>query len=92
MIRFLIPSVPDGKVTVEATATTPCDKTNNTVALLDACYNLDNTALRGISRETLMEQMWEYFTETFDCTADTTKERIQAKQKNKMLKKQLKQC
>jgi len=63
MIRFLIPSVPDGKVTVEATATTPCDKTNNTVALLDACYNLDNTALRGISRETLMEQMWEYFTE-----------------------------
>lgn len=63
MIRCLIPSVPDGKVTVEATSKIPCDKTNNTVALLDECYNLDNTALRGISRETLMEQMWEHFTE-----------------------------
>ncbi|MFB2668079.1 HNH endonuclease [Shewanella xiamenensis] len=63
LIRCLMPSTPDGNVKVEATIGTNCDKTKNTVKLLEECYNLGNTALRGISRETLMEQMWEHYTD-----------------------------
>lgn len=62
LICCLMPSTPDGDVKVEATST-KCDKTENTVKLLEKCYNLENTALRGISRETLMEQMWEHYTD-----------------------------
>ena len=63
MVKCLMPSTPDGNVEVSATSTTPCSQTENTVTLLDACYNLDNTALREISRETLMEDMWDHYTE-----------------------------
>ncbi|ELB2829349.1 HNH endonuclease [Vibrio alginolyticus] len=64
LIRCLMPSTPDGKVKVEATnIKTQCNKTENTVKLLEECYNLENTALRGISREALMEQMWEHYTD-----------------------------
>ncbi|EGQ8125714.1 HNH endonuclease [Vibrio parahaemolyticus] len=63
MIKCLMPSTPNGAVDVSATSTNPCTQTNNMVKLLEACYNLDNTALRGISRETLMEQMWDHYTE-----------------------------
>ncbi|MEZ9919679.1 HNH endonuclease [Vibrio breoganii] len=63
LIRCLMPSTPDGKVKVKATSKTKCDKTQNTVTLLEKCYNLENTALRGISRENLMEQMWDHYTE-----------------------------
>lgn len=63
MVKCLMPSTPDGDVEVSATSTTPCIQTENTVTLLKACYNLDNTALREISRETLMEDMWDHYTE-----------------------------
>lgn len=63
MIKCLMPSTPNGDVQVSATSTNPCTQTKNTVTLLDECYNLDNTALRGISREALMEQMWDHYTE-----------------------------
>ncbi|HHX8585405.1 TPA: HNH endonuclease [Vibrio diabolicus] len=64
LIRCLMPSTPDGKINVEATSiNNRCDRTENTVKLLEKCYNLENTALRGISREALMEQMWEHYTE-----------------------------
>lgn len=63
LICCLMPSTPDGEVKVEAVNKTKCDKTKNTVTLLEKCYNLENTALRGISRETLMEQMWNHYTD-----------------------------
>ncbi|MGR5512691.1 HNH endonuclease [Vibrio diabolicus] len=63
MVKCLMPSTPDGNVEVSATSATPCTQTENTVTLLEACYNLDNTALREISRENLMEDMWDHYTE-----------------------------
>ncbi|MEZ8108920.1 HNH endonuclease [Vibrio splendidus] len=63
MVKCLMPSTPDGDVKISATCTNPCTQTENTVTLLEACYNLDNTALREISRETLMEDMWDHYTE-----------------------------
>ncbi|KIF51029.1 HNH endonuclease [Vibrio owensii] len=62
MVKCLMPSTPDGDVEVSATSAKPCTQTENTVTLLEACYNLENTALRGISRTALMDQMWEYYT------------------------------
>jgi hypothetical protein len=63
LISCQMPSVPSGKVSIKATSHPICEKTNNTVTLLEQCYNLENTALRGISRESLIEQMWDYFSE-----------------------------
>lgn len=63
LIRCLMPSAPSKKVTVKAQSAEPCTQTINTIALLDKCYNLENTALRGISRESLIEQMWDHYTE-----------------------------
>lgn len=63
LISCMMPSAPSGKVKVESTDVTPCAKTRNTVTLLDKCYNLENTALRGISRDSLMNQMWEHYTD-----------------------------
>ncbi|MDK9774864.1 HNH endonuclease [Vibrio sp. B181a] len=63
MIECLMPSTPNGDVKVSATSANPCAQTENTVKLLEACYNLDNTALRKISRENLIEQMWDHYTE-----------------------------
>jgi len=63
MISCMMPSAPDEKVKVEATSAVPCANTTNTVTLLEQCYNLENTALRGISRDSLMDQMWEHFTD-----------------------------
>lgn len=63
MIECLMPSTPNGDIKVTATSANPCTQTENMVTLLEACYNLDNTALRKISRENLIEQMWDHYTE-----------------------------
>lgn len=63
MINCMMPSVPDGKVIVAATIAAPCANTTNTIDLLEQCYNLKNTALRSISRDSLIEQMWDHYTE-----------------------------
>ena len=51
---------PDSEVLVEPTDTTPSQETLNTVELLKLCYNNSSTALRGVSREALMEQIFDY--------------------------------
>ncbi|WP_318458365.1 HNH endonuclease [Photobacterium leiognathi] len=63
LISCMMPPAPSEKVIIRATSRNPTVQTNNTVELLDKCYNLENTALRGISRESLMEQMWEHYTD-----------------------------
>lgn len=63
LISCMMPSAPSEKITIRATNKKPTVQTQNTVILLDKCYNLENTALRGISRESLLEQMWEHYTE-----------------------------
>lgn len=63
LISCMMPSAPSEKVTVKATSKKPTVQIENTVTLLDKCYNLENTALRGISRESLMEQMWDHYTD-----------------------------
>jgi len=45
-------------VIVKASSQTPSDAVAKTVALLNLCYNSTNTALRGVSREVLIEQMY----------------------------------
>lgn len=63
LISCKMPSAPSEKVNIEATSTQPTQNVINTVILLDECFNLENTALRGISRETLLEQMWDHYTD-----------------------------
>ncbi|MEH6496134.1 MAG: HNH endonuclease [Pseudomonas marincola] len=63
MITCKMPSAPSEKVTVRATHSSPCNKSTNTVTLLEHCYNSENTALRGISRDSLLEQMWDHYTD-----------------------------
>jgi uncharacterized protein (TIGR02646 family) len=63
LISCKMPSAPSDDVQVKATTAKPTAEIKNTVNLLTFCYNLDNTALRGISRESLMEQMWDHYTE-----------------------------
>jgi hypothetical protein len=63
LISCQMPSAPSGKVFIKARSHSPCAKTINTVILLEQCYNLENTALRGISRESLIEQMWDDYTD-----------------------------
>lgn len=83
MIKCMMPSTPDGDVQVLATSANPCTQTENTVTLLEACYNLDNTALRGISRETLMEQMWDHYTELLNARQMLRKKRTGRTDKQK---------
>ncbi|WP_271270245.1 HNH endonuclease [Aliamphritea hakodatensis] len=61
LISCLMPSVPNGNIIVEPVSQNPTTRTNNTVDLLNYCYNLENTALRKISRESLFEKMWDYY-------------------------------
>lgn len=56
-----MPSAPNADVVVKASKAKPSVETSNTVKLLNLCYNSTNTALRGVSREALMEQMFEYY-------------------------------
>ena len=50
----------DDDVLVEANEQNPSEQLLNTVELLNQCYNKTNTGLRGVSRESLIEQMYEY--------------------------------
>lgn len=58
-IRLKAYPTPDSEVLVEPTDTTPSQETLNTVELLKLCYNNSSTALRGVSREALMEQIFD---------------------------------
>ncbi|CAA0242173.1 MULTISPECIES: hypothetical protein [Klebsiella] len=62
-IEHILPGVSSEKVIVRAHYSNPSQETLNTVALLDECYNLDNTGLRGITRENLMEKIFDYYYE-----------------------------
>ncbi|WP_429101894.1 HNH endonuclease [Aeromonas veronii] len=59
-IRIKIYPTPDSDVCVEPALNPPRQETINTVALLKLCYNYTNTALRGVSREALIEQIFDY--------------------------------
>jgi hypothetical protein len=59
-IKCLCPSIPDHDIIVEA-QNAEDQKTVNTACLLHNCYNLDNTALRGISRGALHERIFGYY-------------------------------
>lgn len=63
LICCKMPSSPSDNVYIKATSNTPNIQTVNTVNLLNQCYNLENTTLRGISRESLLEEMWEHYTD-----------------------------
>ena len=62
-IKCLLPSVPDGNVTVTATSNNHEIKSKNTIALLEKCYNETGTPLRGITRTVLMEDLFAHYTE-----------------------------
>ena len=59
-IRLKASPTPDNDIVVEASSNTPSNETLNTVRLLEECYNNTSTALRGVSREALVEQIFEY--------------------------------
>lgn len=61
MIRCRVPSAPSDDVSVEVRHPEPTLEMLNTARLINECYNLKNTALREISRESLMEQIWEHY-------------------------------
>jgi uncharacterized protein (TIGR02646 family) len=50
----------DDDVIVKASNKNPSAEVSNTVKLLELCYNSTNTVLRGVSRESLVEQMYSY--------------------------------
>ncbi|MFA0630712.1 HNH endonuclease [Vibrio sp. 10N.222.49.A3] len=59
-IRLKAYPTPDSEILIEASSDTPSDETLNTIELLNECYNNSSTALRGVSREALTEQLFEY--------------------------------
>jgi uncharacterized protein (TIGR02646 family) len=60
-IKCVLPSIPNELITVTAMNMPASDKINNTVVLLDRCYNESQTALRGISRITLLDKIFEHY-------------------------------
>lgn len=46
-----------GKIILEATNPKPSQATLNTIALLNECFNSENTGLRGVTKESLMEKI-----------------------------------
>lgn len=62
-IKCLVPSVPDGSIQISAESHIEDPKVINTVALLQKCFNEKNTALRGITREVLVEKLFEHYIE-----------------------------
>ncbi|HCT7985339.1 TPA: HNH endonuclease [Serratia liquefaciens] len=46
-----------GEIIVKPSSKNPSVKVLNTVSLLDKCFNLENTSLRKISKESLMEKI-----------------------------------
>ena len=59
--RCLMPQTPDGPVTIEPMEESNCVFTQNTVTLLDRCYNENNTPLRGITRSVLIEKLFSHY-------------------------------
>lgn len=59
-IKRLPPVMPDGEMQI--TAEIDATKVHNTVTLLHKCFNEDNTALRGITRANLAENLFEHYT------------------------------
>ncbi|MDC3189117.1 HNH endonuclease [Pseudoalteromonas elyakovii] len=59
-IKLRMTVAPDDDVIVEAASSYPNIQVLNTVELLKQCYNSRNTGLRGVSRESLIEQIYEY--------------------------------
>ena len=57
-IKIKMPTAPDDDVIVEPSSNNPPQEVINTVNLLKECYNKSNTALRGVSREALIEQLY----------------------------------
>ena len=60
-IECFMPGAPNRDVTIEIKDTNKTAELQNTITLLDECYNKVNTALRGISRQALFEQMWKHY-------------------------------
>jgi uncharacterized protein (TIGR02646 family) len=63
-VKCLCPSVPNNDIIVEAQDES--DKTKNTTTLLDRCYNEDNTGIRGITKESLHEKLFEIYCKFID--------------------------
>ncbi|MGN5130512.1 HNH endonuclease [Aeromonas hydrophila] len=59
-IRLKIFTTPDNDIFIEPTSSQPSNETLNTIELLKLCYNDSTTALRGVSREALIEQIFDY--------------------------------
>ncbi|MEP3349672.1 MAG: HNH endonuclease [Marinomonas sp.] len=54
------PTMPDSNMEITAVLEDP--RVHNTVELLDRCFNEDNTALRGITRANLSENLFKHYT------------------------------
>lgn len=54
------PTMPDSNMEITAVIEEP--RVHNTVELLDRCFNEDNTALRGITRANLSENLFKHYT------------------------------
>ncbi|HFK5610441.1 TPA: hypothetical protein ACG0A2_001795 [Enterobacter hormaechei subsp. steigerwaltii] len=48
-----------GEVVIRASSARPSQETINTVTLIDKCFNDENTSLKGISKESLLEILLE---------------------------------
>jgi len=65
-IIHVMPSIPSQAVTIKPSSNAPSQLTLNTVTLLDKCFNLENSSLRGVTRASLLENLfshYEYFLE-----------------------------
>ena len=58
-IKCLMPHSPDDNVFISAEINDL--RVQNTVTLLDKCFNEEGTALRGITRASLVEKLYEYY-------------------------------
>ncbi|HHQ6627716.1 TPA: HNH endonuclease [Serratia fonticola] len=61
-LSHLMPSVVDEpvKIGIEIPAPWP-DRVTKTALLLNECFNLNNTGLRGITRENLLEELFDHY-------------------------------
>jgi uncharacterized protein (TIGR02646 family) len=59
-IVHLAPSLSSENVTIRTQQEIVSNETINTIALLNECFNSKNTGLRGITRENLMENLFNY--------------------------------
>lgn len=60
-VVHIMPSIPSQDVIIKAYQDNPSQETINTVALLEKCFNSENTALRGITRDNLLELLFTYY-------------------------------